>query len=157
MNDVPDKEAIIAVAQDVLNSIVLKFDENDESLPTRRIITTGDVVHDCEQLVITFVQLYIGGPGAEADQPQKCDSPRTGVFTVELIRCIPKITNRGSAPSPEDLLASATQQLADAWLLVDGAMFSASAEFLGALTDVSVSEPKGGYQAVRLNLVIGIP
>lgn len=156
-SEVPNTEIIAAVMNEILDSIVGVFEFNDVLLPERRFITVGGTVHDCEQLTVSFDQLIAGPPGAQTEEVTRCNDPRTIALTIELVRCIPVARGRGSAVSAADLSDAATRMTGDAWLLMEGAMASGSADYLGALTDVSVTEPSGGFQATVLNMVVGVP
>ncbi len=156
-NEIPDTEIIFEIMQDVIDSIVAVYSDADVTIPARNIIAAGPTVHDCEQLSITFEQMYSGGPGDQAEQPVRCESPRSVVLTVQLVRCIPTPVGRGQAPSPEAMATSTSQLLKDVWLLMDGVMASRAAGYLGALADISVTPPDGAYQAVVANLVVGVP
>lgn len=156
-SEIPNTEIIAAVMNEILDSIVGTFELNDVVLPERRFITVGGTAHDCEQLSVSFDQLVSGPPGAQTEEVSRCNDPRTIALTIELVRCIPTPKGRGSAVSTADLNYAATRMTGDAWLLMDGAMSSQATEWLGALTDVAVTEPSGGFQATVLNMVVGVP
>jgi hypothetical protein len=40
---------------------------------------------------------------------------------------------------------------------MDAALGPISGEWLGAISDVGVTEPQGGFQAIVLNLVVAVP
>lgn len=157
------KSSIGNVLESVLNTIVSVFEQANVSLPERRYIYAGErgeTAHDCEQLTVSFSQVYSGVPGAQEPVVSRCDMPRSVTIYVELVRCIPdKLVGRGQtrrAPSVEDMTMHAKVQGIDAWLLMDAGLI-AGEEFLGAVTVAAPGPPSGGYQAVVLELTIGIP
>lgn len=157
MPPVDGKDAIYDLMQRVLDSIVIKFEQEEIELPERRYLSVGEVAHDCEQLTISFIQMYLGPPGQQAEAPSQCHDPRTAVIQVELTRTMPPNESRSSGPSPNAMNERTHDRTTDAWLLMDASLEAFQNEFTGVLTDVSVTNPQGGYQSVVLNLVVGIP
>lgn len=155
---------VMQIVMDTINSV---FSEYDVDLPARQFFEfggMGDVVHDssCGQLTVSFEQMYNGLPGQQEQSPSRCNSPRTGVFVVELVRCTPTPkTGRNNAPRPptvEEQNASALRQVTDAWLLMEGGMRAVDViGFTGGLADVSAGDESGGVQATILSLIVGIP
>jgi hypothetical protein len=101
--------------------------------------------------------MYLGPPGDQAAQPQRCDSPRTAVLAVQVARCLPSSGPRGAPPSPDDITAHSRVQARDAWLLMEAGVSQVDAWGLGTLADVGTTEPQGAYQAVVLNLIVAVP
>ena len=67
-------------------------------LPDRQYWTIGTTAHDCEQLVLAVQQMFLG----TAENPMEltqCTGPRGLTFTVEVVRCVPTLDNRGKPPS----------------------------------------------------------
>jgi hypothetical protein len=157
LRDLANTEVVYGVMQSVIDGIVAVYNAEDVDLPTRHILGVQATAHDCEQLSIVFEQLYVGGPGDQAEQPMRCESPRSVVMTVQLVRCVPTMQARGVPPTPAAMAESTSKQLTDTWLLLEGVMSSEAANYLGALADVTVTPPDGGYQAVQANVVVGIP
>lgn len=157
MNDiVPADQAISHAMKEILNSINAVFEAEGISLPDRQYITIGQASHDCEQLTISFEQLYLGSPGDEAGVPLQCDAPRTIQVQVQLVRCIPKPT-RQAPPSVDEMIESADRMTRDAWFLLEGGTQSPPAQWLGSLADITITQAEGGYQAIQLNLTVGVP
>jgi hypothetical protein len=143
--------------QNIVDSIVQVYQDANVAVPDRHILSVGTTPHDCEQINVSLEQLYIGAPGDQAEQPMRCDAPRTVGLTVQLVRCIPTPTGRGQAPNPARMSLSTEQLTADFWLLMEGIMASEAVEYLGALVDIDASPPSGAYQAIQANVVIGVP
>lgn len=168
-----DKDEFADVAEHLLNTIVNVYTENATSLPERRYLTVGsqgETVHDCEQVTVSFEQGYSGMPGNQAQEPAKCDEPRSGVYIVEVVRCLPLPNTAASASetaiparygqtttgvsllSPEDQTTMAKVQMVDAMLLLEAGLRAGETNFTGSLVDVSAGSPQGGYQAMIMTL-----
>lgn len=156
------KETVYEAAEALLATVNQIYMDAGESLPTRQYISGGrntDAPHDCEQVVVSFEQLYNGPPGAQVQEPTGCNSIRSIVFSVEVVRCQPlaKQASRSSQagpPDPEDLNAAAMVQAIDMWLLVDaGLTFAEGDRGIGGLADANIGPESGGMQGVILNLV----
>lgn len=137
----------------VLEVVVDTFQRAGVALPERQYITAAQAAHDCEQVTASFEQLYIGGPGDQAQLPQRCDAPRTASVLVEIVRCIPTVNNRGVAPTTEALTASAGQQMIDAWLLLEAGTL---VNTVGVLADVAAGQAQGGFQAISLTITTSV-
>lgn len=143
---------------EIMDTIVSVYEEHDVQLPDRQYIAMNSVAHDKEQLTIAFQQMYAGPPGNQMDVPVRCDGPRSIVLQIQLVRCIPVMGGRGQAPTPEQMIESTNTLTADVWLLMDAVLKSPPAcDYLGAIADVSVTDPSGGMQAVQLNVSVGVP
>lgn len=149
------------VMDSILNAVELSFQDSGIELPELRYLTFAAPVHDCEQVTVTMIQSYLGGPGDQAAVPQPCSGVRSGVFQVELVRCVDdgttqNLRQRGSstAPDPEIISEYARSRTRDAWALL--AVPSYLGPYNQAIADVSVTEMQGKYQGVVLNLVVQI-
>lgn len=161
------KLSIIDLMYKFLDTLNIVYSENQEPIPSRQFPDMGgqgETPHDCEQVSISLEQMYNGPPGNPAQVASRCDGPRTAVFVVELVRCMPtaKPAGRGSTtlvpPTVDELTIAATQQSKDAWLLMDAALrCGESIDWLGSMADISFTSEQGGYQAVVLNWIVGIP
>lgn len=154
----------------ILESVNVEFAANGISLPSRQYLafgTEGETVHDCEQVTVSFAQMYNGTPGMQEQTPTRCDSPRTGVFIVEVVRCIPLFASRTSggkgtskygAPSAQELTEKTKMQTQDAYVLMDAGLKAAeSLSHFNGISDVSPGPISGGYQATVLTIITGIP
>ena len=157
LNDVPSTQVVHAVMQDIVDSIVQTYQDVDVALPDRHILSVGAAPHDCEMINVSLEQLYVGGPGDQAEQPMRCEAPRTLVLTVHLVRCIPTPKSRAASVSQEAMDTSTAQLATDFWMLLEGVMNSEAVNWLGALVDIEAGPASGGYQAVQANVVVGVP
>lgn len=154
--EVPDTEVVGALMQNVLDKILALFEYEDVSLPDRQYLAVGRTAHDCEQLTVSFQQMYLGPPGARADQPVRCHSPRSVVLTVQLVRCIVMPTGRSTTPNATATTDRTLSRMKDAWLLMDAVTQSLD-DNLGIFGEVVVTDPQGEYQAIVLNVTVGVP
>ena len=138
----------------VLQGVVETFGQAEVELPERRYVTMGRASHDCEQVTVSFQQLYLGLPGDQATQPLPCDSPRSAAVLVEIVRCLPTANTRSGIPAAAELSSTADKQAIDAWLLLESGL--SLENWSGVLADVAVTEPQGGYQAVVMTLTMAM-
>lgn len=157
MTPTEDAMNLVKLMDFLVEKVVEGFTERGVDLPDRRFWKTGSPVHDCEQLCVFFNQAYVGPPGDEAADPQKCESPRSAQIGVQLVRKVPTITGtRGTLPKAESIQAASVQQAIDAWTLLD---ISCTLDDwgLGVIATVDAGEAQGGFQASTLNLTVAIP
>jgi len=147
---------------DVLQVIVDRYAHHGVTLPARQYWTAGQGAIDCEQLVVSFQQLYIGPPGDQASAPQRCNSPRSTVLTATVAREIPTISGRGHVPAGEKIQEGAYIAAVDSWVLLDCVAFldqwdTTGAFGLGVIGTVDVESPEGGFQLVTATFTIAVP
>lgn len=150
----------------LLDQVNATFIENEVDLPERQLLDMGgqgETVHDCAQVTVSFEQMYNGLPGTPDQLPTRCYSPRTATFIVEVVRCTPVVGTggRGQSPVPptaDEITIASIAQARDAYVLMDaGLTFAESLDYAGGLADISMSPESGGFQAVVLTLVVGLP
>jgi hypothetical protein len=150
------------VMHSILYAVEQTFDGHGIELPSLRYLTYNSTpAHDCEQVTVSFLQGYLGPPGDQSEGPQQCNGPRSGVFHVEVVRCVPQAVQgylgRGkasgsTAPDVGKMYEYSMNRGKDLWALLDSTgMLS---DYNGAIADVSISDPQGEYQAAVLNLVV---
>lgn len=156
LRDVPDHEVVGALMEQVLEHIVQYFEAAGLEVPGRRYLNVGQTAHDCEQLTVSFQQIYAGAPGDRAETPQKCNSPRSVVLTIQTVRRVALPAGRTTPPEPQEITDRTKQKTTDAWVMLDAAL-SLVDDYIGAIADVTVTNPSGEYQATVLNLTVGVP
>lgn len=168
-----DPQEFSQIADHLLNTVVATYADHGISLPERRYLSVGgqgSTVHDGEQVTVSFEQGYSGRPGAQAQEPVKCDSMRTGVYIVEVVRALPQPNTTAANPSttipsrygqvvtgvetlpPDIQSAHARTQMVDAMLLLDAGIRAGETTLTGSLADVTAGQPQGGFQAMILVL-----
>lgn len=153
-------ERVRFVADQIMEKVIDVFAVAGVPLPDRKLITVGEPVHDCEELVVVFASLSKGAPGSE-EEVQRCDAATSGSFQVHLVRCFPMPTGRGLVPpTSEALTENAYAKMTDAWLLTMAGDELANDPMIswgGLIQQTVASEPSGGYSAVVMSLQIVIP
>lgn len=135
-----------------LEVVVSLFESYNMPLPTRRYYMLSTPAIDCEQVVVSLINLYLGPPGDEGGVPIICDygTPRTAVTQVTIARKI-TVPKNGQPQTPEQVMADADVSGMDAWL-----MFLNMQQFdfnnMGVIATVMPEKIAGGYQVVTLQL-----
>lgn len=152
-----DAFVVVDMMERVLDAVVGLFEQQGVPLPTRRYWMMGPApAEDCAQVVVCWVQGYLGVPGDQASDGNRCSEPRSGVLNIYITRDYP-IGQGGQPPSPEAITE------ASKWSAVDTAVLLWGLEELnqfgdgfgtapGVIATVNVSEPNGGVQSTVLNL-----
>lgn len=151
--------------RDMMDGIVERvetiFQSYNVNLPNRRYWTIGQPAIDCEQVVVSFIQMYLGAPGDEASSPQRCNVPRSAVVTISIARAVPIVGPNGRPPSPEKIQEAASVSAIDAWVLMDAVrlfdMWDGSGYGVGVIATVDITPPEGGFQTVNMNLTLAVP
>jgi hypothetical protein len=111
-------------------------------LPARQYWTIGTTAHDCEQMVLAVQQMFIG----TAEQPletTQCNGPRGITFTVEVVRCVPSLDNRGRAPEGEAIEVASVNPVIDMEVMLDLATYF-DPYSLGVVVNVDPITASGG-------------
>lgn len=147
--------------QNVLNSVISTYSSYNMPLPGRRYWTLGTPAVDCEQLVVTMLQMYIGTPGDEATTPRRCNDPRSATLLVQVSREVPTVGVNGRAPSADAIQDGSEISAYDAWILLDSARLLDQwdpANFgLGVIATVETNSPEGGFQTVTMTITVAVP
>lgn len=153
--------AIRDVLQGVLDRVVAIYASYGVPLPSRKYWTMGNPAMDCEQLVVTFIQAYLGMPGDEASQPQKCNVPRSVVISITVTREIPVVGQTGRTPQPDKIQAASEISAVDSWVLLSSLnMFDQwddEGYGPGVIGTVTSMEPQGGLQTINLQVTMVVP
>ena len=148
--------SLVNLCNSVLESVISVFEQFGVGLPERRYVTVGQTVHDCEQVTVSFQQLYLGPPGDQAQTPQKCTAPRTAFLNVEIVRSL-ALPGRTGKPSADAMQTNAETKLVDAYLLLKAGADAVDQWGIGVIADVTVGEASGDRQAVILNVTLAVP
>jgi len=156
-----DAKNLAVMMQDVLDRVVNSYANYDMPLPSRQYFTMGQPAIDCEQLVVSFVQMYVGSPGDEATQPRRCNDPRSATINVSVVRQVPVVGQNGRPPTAEAIQDFAEISAYDAYILLDSAAlmdtWEESGFGLGVIATVEVQTPEGGFQNTVLTLTLAVP
>lgn len=152
---------LVQLMNGVLERAVSSFESYNVPLPTRRYWTMGQPTIDCEQLVVSFIQMYLGPPGDEASRPQRCNSPRSAVLQVSIARSVPVVSSHGKAPAADKIQEGSEISAVDAWTLMQAAAdldgWDDAGFGLGVISTVEAPVAEGGFQVVNMQLTLGIP
>jgi hypothetical protein len=158
-----DEDAINVVSflDGVLQRIVSTFQSYNVPVPARRYWTVGQQAIDCEQLTVTLLQIYLGPPGDQASQPQRCNRPRTAVMTVSISREIPVVGQNGRPPTADKLQSAAEISAIDGYILMLSLnlldQWEEGGFGVGVIATVDYPPPEGGFQTVNMQLTMAIP
>lgn len=122
------------------------------AIPTTRYVQVGDIVRDCESVVVSVGSLT---PDSLYD-PLECLSPRTATFLVEIIRGCAVAYDRNGKTIPGTLEEVSERGAADGQLLYEFAQEIDGWSSKGAWS-VVWSLADAGLQVASLQITIGIP
>ena len=147
--------------QGVLERVQTVFQSYNVELPTRRYWTMAQPAVDCEQLVVYFQQLYLGPPGAQVGEPQRCHVPRSATITVSISRATPIVGQNGRPPSPQSIEAASEIMAIDSWVLMESInqldQWDESGYGVGVIATLDVTPPEGGFQTTDMTIVMTVP
>lgn len=156
-----DAKHLANLMQEVLDRVVAAYATYTMPLPTRQYWTMGVPAVDCEQLVVSFVQMYVGAPGDEATEPRRCNDPRSATLNISVSRQVPTVGQNGRPPAADVIESFAEYSAYDAYILLDCAAnldaWEESGFGLGVIATVEVQTPEGGYQTAVLTLTVAVP
>lgn len=137
------------------------FQSYNVPLPARRYWMIGTPALDCEQVVVSFDQMYLGTPGDEASQPVRCHVPRSVTFIIAITREIATVGMNGRPPSGEKIQQTSVMSTIDAWVLMESVrefdMWDDTGYGLGVIATLQISGPEGGFQTVGLQVTMSVP
>lgn len=145
----------------VLERVETVFQSYNVSLPTRRYWTMGRPPIDCEQLTVSFVQMYLGAPGSQVSLPQRCNVPRSATLNIAISRETPIVGSNGRPPSPEAMEKAASWSAIDSWVLMQSInqldQWDETGYGVGVIATLEAPEPEGGFQTVTLQITMAVP
>lgn len=151
------------LAQEVLDTVVGIYAQANVPLPSRQYWMVGQPAEDCEQVVVSLLQLYLGTPGDQAVTPQNCNEPRSAVFNISITRTT-AVPQKGTSnpPLPASIITAAMWSATDLWLLIDNnkqfdKFDTLGGPGLGVIITGTGATPEGGLQTVNVNLTVAVP
>lgn len=145
----------------LLETVEARFTTAGVVLPERRFTHTGEIAFDCPQLVVSFIRIFNGQPGAEIAGSIPCAMFRSAEFQVLLTRCVPIFDEAGEPPTPEELSSAANEIAVDAYVLFNGlveayreGVFSACGNL--AIGSVEAVGPDGGAGGVVCTVTVQV-
>lgn len=156
-----DAMSLTDMMDGVLERVEAVFQSYNVPLPNRRYWMIGMPAIDCEQVVVSFLQLYLGPPGAEVSQPQRCNVPRSATIAIHISREVATVGVNGRPPSPEKIQQTSSRSTVDSWVLMQAVrefdMWDGTGYGLGVVATLDVSGPEGGFQTITLNVTMAVP
>jgi hypothetical protein len=151
--------------RDMMNGVLERveniFQSYNVSLPDKRYWMMGQPAIDCEQLVVSFIQMYLGSPGAQVGEPQRCNVPRSATLNISIARATPIVSQNGRPPSPERIKAASEILAVDAWVLMESInlldQWDATGYGIGVIATLEVTAPEGGFQTTDLTITMAVP
>lgn len=161
-------DRLFVVADQVLAALESFYPAAPDSLalPERRYVSDGTPAYDCEQVAVQVARTMGILGNVAAEQAMQVLGPmvqRAAEVVVHVIRCAPVVDDDGSAPSTDEVEASARGVLADAVMVPDALLAAYKAGLLGACSGVALGGwagygPEGGLVGglvtVRLDLAV---
>lgn len=145
----------------VLERVKNVYQSYNVPLPSRTYWTMAQPAVDCEQLVVTFNQMYLGAPGSQISEPQRCNVPRSVTLSVSVSREIAVVGANGRPPSAEKIEQTSASSAVDAWVLMDSIkLLDQWDEFgygLGVIATLETAPPEGGFQTMTLLVTMAVP
>jgi hypothetical protein len=145
----------------VLERVESVFQSYNVELPKRRYWIMGQPAIDCEQVVVSFLQMYLGTPGDQLGTPQRCHVPRSVTLTVSISRETPIVGSNGRPPSQEKIEQSSNMLAIDSWVLMDAInlidQWDDTGYGLGVIATLDVAGPEGGFHTTNLTITMAVP
>jgi len=145
----------------VLERVQSIFQSYNVQLPSRCYWTMSEPAVDCEQLVVSFLQLYLGAPGAQISQPQRCNVPRSATVQVSISRSTPIVGQNGRPPSSDKIELASSVQAIDAWVLMESInlldQWDSTGYGIGVIATLDAGAPEGGFQTTTLTITMAVP
>lgn len=145
--------------QRVLSTVVGAFEAHGVPLPSRQYWTFGRPAEDCDQVVVSFIQSYLGIPGDQASTPQRCSGPRSAVLNVSISRKFP-IGQNGKPVNPERIEEANEWNAVDTQVLLntlnDFDTWNDYGPGLGVIATINSADAGGGIITINMNLTMAI-
>jgi hypothetical protein len=145
----------------VLERVESIFQSYNVSLPQKRYWMMGEPAIDCEQVVVSFLQMYLGPPGAQVGEPQRCHVPRSATLNISISRETPVVGQNGRPPTQEKIQQSAEILAIDSWVLMQSVnlldQWDATGYGIGVVATLDVSGPEGGFHTTTMAVTMAVP
>jgi len=145
----------------VLERVQSVFQSYNVELPKRQYWSMGIPALDCEQVVVYFQQMYLGAPGAQVGEPQRCHVPRSATITISISRETPIVGQNGRPPSPEKIQEASETLAIDAWVLMESInkldQWDETGYGVGVIGTLETGQPEGGFQTTSMVVTMAVP
>ena len=140
-------------ARSLLDDLIAFAATRSHALPTNRYIQVGDIVRDCEAVIVSVGSLTPD----PLYGPVECVSPRSSTFLAEVIRACAVVYDQNGLTIPSVLEAVSEIAAADGQLLDDFSRESIDGWTSKSPWSVVWSLAESGLSVASLQIVIGIP
>jgi hypothetical protein len=145
----------------VLERVEAVYQSYNVPLPNRRYWMIGEPAYDCEQVVIAFDSLYLGPPGDEVAQPNRCNVPRSATFRILISREVAVVGVNGRPPTGDKIQQTSALPTIDAWILMESIrefdMWDETGYGLGVVATLEIAGPEGGHNTTGLRITMAVP
>lgn len=139
---------LVTFVEHCFNAVVQTFDEHNVALPERRYWTIGAAAADCEQMVVSVLQVFWGNPGIPPTEPVRCNQPRSITLGVQILRDAAVAGPRSSSgPTAEAIMSKAIAPLVDTEILME-AVGTWDRTGIGVVSTFDALDAEGGLQGV---------
>jgi hypothetical protein len=158
---VEQKLRLFDEAERFLDLVIDAAAELGVDLPNKQYITTGEAVHDCEQVAVTLAAVSIGLPNMPPtgiNEVGNCCPPAWSMhLVVDIVRCVPTPIGSSGVVSADRLTESAEVFSQDTAILLDATAARQQNYLFGNLVAaVQYPPPSGGFGTSRLLLQLGV-
>jgi hypothetical protein len=145
----------------VLERVETVFQSYNVSLPQKKYWMMGEPAIDCEQVVVSFLQMYLGPPGAQVGEPQRCHVPRSATLNVSISRATPVVGQNGRPPTQEKIQQASETLAIDSWVLMQSVnlldQWDNTGYGIGVVATLDVSGPEGGFHTTTMTITMAVP
>jgi hypothetical protein len=145
----------------VLERVETVFQSYNVSLPHKKYWMMGEPAIDCEQVVVSFLQMYLGPPGAQVGEPQRCHVPRSATLNISISRATPVVGQNGRPPSQEKIQQASEILAVDSWVLMQSVnlldQWDNTGYGVGVVATLDVSGPEGGFHTTTMTITMAVP
>lgn len=145
----------------VLERVQSVFQSYNVELPNKCYWMMGEPAVDCEQVVVSFLQMYLGPPGAQVGEPQRCHVPRSATINISISRETPVVGQNGRPPSQERIQQASEILAIDSWVLMQSVnlldQWDATGYGIGVVATLDVSGPEGGFHTTTMTITMAVP
>lgn len=156
----PEVIGTFTEGQKLLDYVLAAALDASIELPAKRYVTSGQAVHDCEQVAATVLTATTGLPASATPGGQGLSGacPPGWQVSIELaiVRCRPMMNDDGTQPSAEKLTAHAQVQGGDTHILMTAADSRAQERFGQVTCFIQYPPPNGKFAATIARLTVAV-
>jgi hypothetical protein len=105
--------------------------------------------------------MYLGTPGAQIGEPQRCHVPRSATISIAISRSTPIVSSNGRPPTPDKIELASSVQAIDAWVLMESInsldQWDDTGYGIGVVATLEAGPPEGGFQTTVMTITMAVP